>query len=271
MEQLSKAAPGRIIGCNCLPAILAQTQGLRDIRGYDGVNPGRLMDLMDLARVPRSRGLPYALTQWFSPKISFTPLGVMRLSPVLDMLNVRYVIFRGLPPEGIRPDFTSPDYWVLTNWNSLPRVFVPSQVETIIGNQRRLARLAGADFNPRQMAFVEQRVQLPAECRGSAEIVREFPTRVTISYDMETVGLVVLADLWDSGWNAYCKGEPVPILRTNHAIRGVVVPAGKGTLEFRYEPASLTWGWRLCGLALVVLLGWAWWGKRPRLAGRNPG
>jgi hypothetical protein len=32
--------------------------------------------------------------------------------------------------------------------------------------------------------------------------------------------------------------------------------AGKGTLEFRYEPTSLTWGARLSGLTLLILLVW---------------
>ena len=219
------------------------------------------MDVMELARDPRAPGLPYALTQWFVPKVARSPLGDIRLSPVLDMLNVRYVIFRGSPPEGVHAEFSSPDYWVLINGNALPRVFVPSHVETIKANQRRLARLAAADFNPRQTACVEERLQLPEACRGSAEIVAETAARVTVSCNMETAGLVVLADLWDRGWNAYWEGKPVPILPTNHAIRGVVVPAGKGTLEFRYEPASLAWGWRFCGLGVVLLLGWAWWGR----------
>ena len=73
---------------------------------------------------------------------------------------------------------------------------------------------------------------------------------------METPGLVVLADLWDKGWQAYLNGKRVPILRANHAIRGVVVPAGSGTLEFRYAPASFAWGLRLAGLAAVALLVW---------------
>ena len=85
---------------------------------------------------------------------------------------------------------------------------------------------------------------------------QEIPTRVTLSVRMETPGLVVLADLWDKGWQAYLNGQRVPILRTNHAIRGVVVPAGSGTLEFRYAPASFAWGLRLSALAAVVLLVW---------------
>ena len=36
----------------------------------------------------------------------------------------------------------------------------------------------------------------------------------------------------------------------------VVVPAGKATLEFRYEPASFAWGLRLAAMSLLATLGW---------------
>ena len=59
----------------------------------------------------------------------------------------------------------------------------------------------------------------------------------------------------------------MPILRTNHALRGVEVPAGKATLEFRYEPASFAWGVRLAVAALLATVGWLcvglWIGRRP--------
>ena len=74
---------------------------------------------------------------------------------------------------------------------------------------------------------------------------------------METPGLVVLADHWDKGWRANLNGNPVPILRVNHALRGVVVPAGAGTLEFQYAPASFAWGLRLSALGAIALLGWS--------------
>jgi uncharacterized membrane protein YfhO len=86
--------------------------------------------------------------------------------------------------------------------------------------------------------------------------VDEVPTRVTLAVQMETPGLVVLADRWDKGWHAYLNGQEVPILHANHAIRGVVVSAGAGTLEFRYEPASFMWGLGLSGLGALILLAW---------------
>jgi uncharacterized membrane protein YfhO len=67
---------------------------------------------------------------------------------------------------------------------------------------------------------------------------------------------VVLADNWDTGWRAFYNGKSVPILRANYAIRGVVVPAGSGTLEFFYRPAALMVGLWLAGFAATVLLCW---------------
>jgi hypothetical protein len=48
----------------------------------------------------------------------------------------------------------------------------------------------------------------------------------------------------------------VPVLRTDYTIRGVVVPAGKGTLEFIYKPESLVLGLWLAGFAIMILAGW---------------
>jgi hypothetical protein len=256
LQGIGKSAPGRVVGFNCLPANLAATCGLRDVRGYDGVDPARLINLMAASADPRSTVFPYARAQWLTPKVTFTPDGAIQLPPVFDMLGVRYVIFRGSPKPNARPAFQSPDYWVMTNSNALARTFIPRRVEVVPEEKARLQKLASPDFDPREVACVESSVDLPNSCRGSAEIVDEIPTRITVSVRMETPGLVVLADRWDSGWQACFNGKRVPILQTNHAIRGVVVPAGSGMLQFRYAPASFAWGLRLAGLAAAILLAW---------------
>ena len=243
LEQVARSAPGRVIGYSCLPARLGEMAGLRDIRGYDAVDPVRLMEVMEVASVPKASKALYARTQWFVPKVSSAPPDGIRLSPVLDMLGVRYVILRGTPfPEMAKTRIQSPDYWVPENRAALPRAFIPARVELAPDAADRLAKMASSEFDPRKVAYVETPVDLPAACRGAAEIVAEIPTHVTVSARMETAGLLVLADLWDSGWNATINGHPAPILRANHAIRGVVLPAGTSTVEFCYAPASWTWG-----------------------------
>jgi len=230
---------------------------LRDIRGYDSIDPGRLMALMDLAIDPdfRSEMFKYAMTQLFRPRIEFRADGV-KLPPILDMLSVRYVILRGTPPPAIHPAFQGNDYWALTNHAALPRAFIPRRVEMVTDDHERLEKLASTQFDPHAVAYVESSVSLPDECRGVAEISTEIPTRVTVSVKMETPGLVVLTDLWDKGWHAYLNGERVPILRANHAVRGVCVPAGSGIVEFRYEPESLALGIKLAIVAAMTLVVW---------------
>jgi len=255
-EQLAREPPGRIVGFGCFPAQLSQTLGLRDIQGYDGVDPARLMDLMASAADPSFQPKPYAPTKWYRPRATISPPDRIHLSPLLDMLGVRYVIFRGSPPESIHPALRGDDYWVLVNRAALPRAFVPYRVETVTSDHEGLEKLSAPQFDPQEVAYVETPVELPGLCRGSAEITAETPTRVTVLTHMETPGLLVLADLWDSGWQAYRDGVPVAILRANHAVRGVVVAAGATTVDFRYEPRSFRLGLWLSGLAAVSALGW---------------
>ena len=256
LEQVARAQPGRVIGCQCLPPQLPGLCGLRDVRGYDGVDPARLIELLSLALKPEPSRYAYALTLWVTPYVEPTPQGNVRVSPILDLLGVRYVVFRGSPPPAAHPLFTSPDYWVLLNPAALPRAFVPQRVEVAPDRQVRLQKLGSPQFDPREVAYVESAVSLPASCRGGVEILNETPQRIILAVRMETPGLVVLADRWDAGWQAWLDGKPRPVLPVNHALRGVVVPAGVSRLEFRYQPAAFTWGLWLAGLSVVALLAW---------------
>ncbi len=262
LEAIAKAPPGRVMGFDCLPAKLSTVCGLPDIRGYDGIDPARMVELVASAADPLSRTNPYSATMRLSPKGTITPAGEIQLSPILDMLGVRYVIFRGAPFPGARPLFQGVDYWVLKNSRALARVFVPEKVEMVTNDCARLEKLCASQFNPAEIAYVEAPAAVPDLCRGTATIEEEVPTRIIVSVRMETAGLVVLSDQWHPGWKAYLDQRRVPILRANHALRGVIVPEGSHRLEFRYEPASYALG---CGLAwasaliLVCWTAWAFW------------
>jgi hypothetical protein len=266
LSELSNAAPGRVIGYDCLPAKLAETTGLRDVRGYDSIDPGRWVRLLRIAADPRSAVIPHALTQWLIPQISgMRTNGYVVLSPVLDLLGVTHVIFRGTPPPGIRPVFQSPDYWVMENSSALSRVFVPKRVKAGDNDAKTIQKLADPEFDPRQVAYVEASADLPCDCRGTAEIVSEIPSRIVVQARMDTAGLLVLADFWDKGWRAYIDHRAVPILRTDYALRGVLLPAGSAVVEFRYEPASVILSFWLAGAAAMTILGWlglGFWLKR---------
>ncbi len=245
---------GRMIGKGCLPANLATVCRLRDVRGYDAVDPARIIELLGTTTDILPSAAPYAMTQWLDPTATPAPGGDVRFAPAYSLLGVRYLVNRGTPPSDVRSILVSQDYWVQTNITAMPRAYIPRQAQYIPDKTARLTLLGAPNFDPRQTACVETPVELPTDCQGTAQIVSEIPTRVVVAADMASPGLLVLADLWDKGWRARLNGGSVNILRANHAVRGVLLPAGKSTVEFRYVPASFTWGVQLCALALVILL-----------------
>ena len=66
---------------------------------------------------------------------------------------------------------------------------------------------------------------------------------------------LVLADTWYPGWRATIDGVPSEIQIANEAFRAVEFPAGDHTIEFWYEPRSVSIGLlvSLAGLALIVV------------------
>jgi hypothetical protein len=262
LVEIGKAPPGRILCVGCLPPRLSETHGLRDIRGYDGFDPLRLVEVLAIARDDPKQVANYAQLQWYAPSIVQRSDGRLVVSPVLDMLNVRYLVFRTPRSPVVKALFEHDDYWAAENPNVLPRVHVPERVEFKASDDEVLEALAAPGFDPVRVAYVRQPIDLPNPMRGEATIDAEVPTRVTVTARMKTAGLVVLADLWFDGWTAELNGELVPIVKTNHALRGVVVPAGTSTLVFSYAPAGFTAGIRLMAVALVVLAGWGLIGVR---------
>jgi hypothetical protein len=256
LDEIAHRLPGRVLGYNCLPASLLQTQALLDVRGYDGVDPARYVELLDLAREPGTTRLDYAAVQYFVPRVASSPLpeGV-QLPPILDLLSVRYLVC-------LTSDLT--EYFVLVNNSALPRVFVPLSVELENNRESRLAKLASPLFDPRGVAYVEGRADYAVAGRGEARIVESTPQRVRIDANMTRGGLIVLADQWNRGWRAYINDKTIPIVRVDHAVRGVIVPPGANTIVFHYEPRSWRIGLGIAGAAILILLTNVWITYRDR-------
>ena len=66
---------------------------------------------------------------------------------------------------------------------------------------------------------------------------------------------------YNRGWNAYIDGQNADYVKTNYALRGIAIPAGKHTVDFRFEPTAYKtgnaisfWGVVLIYLILAVAL-----------------
>lgn len=251
LSEIEKREPGRMVGVDCIAPNLAQVHGLLDVRGYDAADPLRIVEVLRAGRDERAPPeIPYARTMQHVPK---NPSGIS------DMLALRWVVLRGSPPAGEEVAFTGGGYSLFENTNALPRAYLPARVEVVPDKARRLELLGSSAFDPRAVAYVERELPLAlaTPARGTVKIVEDEASRVVIDMALETSGLVVLADSYDAGWKARIDGVEAPVLVTNHALRGVCVPAGARRLEFRYEPLSFAIGLWIAAFALVVMAGTA--------------
>jgi hypothetical protein len=247
VQALQKMPWGRAVCMGCMPANLLALQQIPDLRGYDGADPQRMVELLKLFEAPGAPFPDYARVEWFLPELP---------SPLADLLGLRYLIFRGAPPAAVRPIAQSDDYYVLENPAALPRAFVPTSSQVVPAAKDRLALLGSRSFDPRAVVLLEKwpSIAASAPAEGRAEVLEDSGDELALAVEMKTPGLLVLADSWDAGWRASWNGAEVEVLRADHALRAVALPAGQGQLFFRYQPGSFTLGLQLAAAAAILLL-----------------
>ncbi len=185
-------------------------------------------------------------------------------------------------PIGPRPDGPrwqeEEDWQVLRNRSAFPRAWIVHDARIRRASSDATARQAvrrellyrrdpfweipdRTEFDPREIAWIEAedprslRLDLSKRPAGPTETVaieEDRPSRVRLRVDLESPGLVVLADAFDPGWSLKIDGRPAPILRANLAMRGAAVGPGTHSLQFTYEPRTFRAGLILSALGGLV-------------------
>ncbi len=176
--------------------------------------------------------------------------GTVSGSAFLDMMNVKYVAFRA--PE-------SPGLGLVMNSSMLPRSwFVPAWEE--VPESQTVARMLEEDFDPRRTAFVtgdsgrtggvrpDEGVPLVA----GEEVERRYNYQ-SYSIDAPSRGVMVVSDVWFPHWQVRVDGQEAPLLRVNHAFRGVMLEPGRHTVEFTYRSPWIRRGLQVSVMSIVLL------------------
>jgi hypothetical protein len=158
-----------------------------------------------------------------------------------------------------------------------PRAYVVHEV-SVLPPLPRPARIAAVDRRSGDVLFPNRKARdfthsavvetdqpleewtKPAAPAGGEERCRvtlDSPQRVVVEAELAEAGLLVLSDAWYPGWRATVTAggshQPTPIYRTNRVLRGIWLPAGKQTVEFRFEPTSFYRGAMLSAASWLLL------------------
>lgn len=166
-------------------------------------------------------------------------------SPVLDLMNVRYVLTRAadIPRFALFPKFrhiaSLPGTELFENTTVLPRFFFVRQVRTVgsIGEAHDL--IEHRRIGLRDTAITEEVLDLPAGTGGDVTVITYQPARIELSLQASRASLLVLSETYYPGWKAWIDGQPAQIRPVDIALRGVMVPAGAHRLRMEFRPAIL--------------------------------
>ena len=184
----------------------------KSIGGYSAVNPRRMEQL-------------------FNYQISKNNI------EILNMLNVKYIIqtdSTGAAFPVQNPDING-NAWFVQNikfvQNADQEMKALDKLDT-----KNVAVMNAKEFEIKNKAFAKDSV---------ATIILDSykPNHLKYTSKNSNEGLAVFSEMYyKNGWKASIDGKETEIFRANYALRALQIPAGKHTIEFKFEPQVVKTG-----------------------------
>jgi hypothetical protein len=89
---------------------------------------------------------------------------------------------------------------------------------------------------------------------STVQITEYRSQRVTLDVQTPSLGILVLADTFYPGWQAWIDGKPATIHRANRLMRGVIIPPGRHDVRFQYFPTTFYTGAAISAASLLLIL-----------------
>lgn len=165
----------------------------------------------------------------------------------LNMLNTRYIISQGEkgPQASVNP-------------NALGNAWFVDSYKLVKDANEEIMMLNG--FDPAKDAIVDQRFQdelaslnLVVDSTANIQMTKYSPNQISYEYQANTDQLAVFSEIYyQPGWNAYIDGKPANHFRANYVLRAMKLPAGKHTVEFKFEPKGYIIGEKISLTSMIL-------------------
>ncbi|MDO5665740.1 MAG: YfhO family protein [Bacteroidia bacterium] len=177
---------------------------------------------------------------------------------VLNMLNAKWVI---MPTQNGTVPIENP-YAMGNAW------FV-NDIQFVNNADEEIDALATIDLHTQAVADKKFESILqgfnvtPADSASTIQLVDYDSDFLTYNVDAKKDELAVFSEVYyPKGWKITIDGQPAEMIRANYTLRALPIPAGKHTVEFRFEPTSIKITDGIAYVALLIMLlalGWLIW------------
>ena len=156
--------------------------------------------------------------------------------PVLNMLNTTYFIF----PAGQQGQ-TVP----IENPYTFGNAWFIDKIQYVNNANEEIDAIGQVDLQ--QTAIVDSKFKEALkgvnegykDSLSTIRLTNYEPNQLVYETSSPQDGIVVFSEIYYPGWTATIDGKPADIARADYILRAMNVPAGKHTIEMRFDPQSL--------------------------------
>lgn len=168
---------------------------------------------------------------------------------VLNMLNTKYFIQKDR--SGLTQQYQK-------NEEALGPCWLVKHIQFVKNADEEMAALD--HFNPKDTAIVQEsfKSSIPftpvADSNAYVHLLKNDNDMIRYDFNAATNQFAVFSEVYyKSGWKAFIDGKETPIVKTNYILRGLAIPAGKHSIEFRFEPQGYLKGTKITSIASILL------------------
>ncbi|MBL0329780.1 MAG: hypothetical protein IPP64_10265 [Bacteroidetes bacterium] len=164
---------------------------------------------------------------------------------VLNMLNMRYLIY-------------NPSAQPIQNRYALGNAWFVNEVKMVKNADEELK--AVGEINPATTIVVDERYKSElegftpkADPSATITLTDYKPNHLTYAYNSTSEQLTVFSEIYYKDWVAYVDGEKKTFFCGDWVLRAMRVPAGKHTVEFKFEPQKYYTGEKIALVSCLSL------------------
>lgn len=192
------------------------------VGGYHGAKPKRIQELFDFHLAKGNES-------------------------VLNMLNVKYFIFNG--KNGLELQKNENAYgnaWLVKN---IVVAKNPDEEITLLGT----TDLKNSAVIPKYATT--KNFNFTADSLAQITLKSAHPEKLVYTYQNSNNGFAVFSEIYyQKGWKAYLNADEIPIIKTNYALRGLQLPAGKYEITFEFTPTVVKTGSTISLIATILFI-----------------
>ena len=188
---------------------------------------------------------------------------------VLNMLNTKYIIGAG---ENRQPKLD-------VNTNANGNAWFVQNLEYVNSADEEIQSLENSNtkttaiFNSDQYSeyFLAENKNFKVDSLATIKLVTYQTNDLKYESTNPNKGFAVFSEMYyKEGWNAYIDGVLTNHIRVDYVLRGLEIPAGNHTIEFKFEPSVIKTGSTISLISYVLLLlvpiGWIFIEKKKNVS-----